>query len=284
MSRIAIVLDSSANIPQEWMQPYPMRVVPLQVIWGGESLRDGIDISPQEFYQRLKNAKVMPTTSQPSPADFARVYQELLDQEYEVLSLHISGKLSGTMASAIQAREMFPGKPIEVVDTLSAAMGLGYLALQCARAAEMGAGLRECKALAVQAIPQVGALFAVSTLEFLHRGGRIGGAAAFLGTTLNLKPLLKLNDGKVEAIERVRSMNKAVDRLLDHLAEIVGNQPVRLAGLHADAPSEAQQIIEKAQQRFQPGQVKEILLSEVSPAIGTHTGPGTVGMAYMVGM
>lgn len=284
MSKIAIVIDSSANIPDNLVLQHNIHTVPLSVIWGHEVLKDGVDTTAQEFYTRLKSSKITPTTSQPSPADFTKVYEKLLGEGYEILSLHISGKLSGTMDSALQAREQLSGQPIEIVDTLSASMGLGFIALQCARAVEMGAGLRECKALAVQAIPQVGAMFVVSTLEFLHRGGRIGGAAAFLGTTLNLKPILQLKDGRVEAVERVRSMGKAIDRLLDLLVEKVGNQPVRLSALHADAQAEAEQLVEKARQRLDANQVREALLTEVSPALGTHTGPGTVGVAYMIGL
>ncbi len=284
MSKVAIVIDSSANIPSNILSQHNINTVPLSVIWGQEVLKDGVDTTPQEFYTRLKSSKITPTTSQPSPADFTKVYEKLLGEGYEILSLHISGKLSGTMDSAIQARNQLSDQPIEVVDTLSASMGLGFIALQCARAIEMGAGLRECKALAVQAIPQVGAMFVVSTLEFLHRGGRIGGAAAFLGTTLNLKPILQLKDGRVEAVERVRSMGKAIDRLLDLMAEKAGDQPVRLAALHADAQPEAEQLMEKARQRLNPNQVREAMLTEVSPAIGAHTGPGTVGIAYMLGM
>jgi DegV family protein with EDD domain len=280
MSKVAIVIDSSANIPDELLAQYNIHIVPLSVIWGSEVLKDGIDTTAQEFYTRLKSSKTTPTTSQPGPGDFIPLYEKLLAEGHEILSLHISGKLSGTMASAEQARNHLSGQPIEVVDTLSASMGLGYIALQCARAAQAGANLRECKAMAVRAIPHTGALFAVSTLEFLHRGGRIGGAAAFLGTTLNLKPILKLTDGRVEAVERVRSMSKAVDRLLDLLVDIAGSNPIRLAGLHADAPREAEELMEKARQRFPNGQVKELVLTEVSPAIGAHTGPGTVGMAY----
>lgn len=282
MAKVAIVSDSSANIPEDVLQQHNITTVPLSVIWGSEVLRDGVDISAQGFYTRLKSDKVSPTTSQPSPADFLKVYNRLLDEGYEILSLHISGKLSGTMDSAVQARNQLAGKPIEVVDTLSASMALGYIALQCARAVAQGASLREAKALAVSAIPRTGALFAVSTLEYLHRGGRIGGAAAFLGTTLNLKPILKLTDGRVEAVERVRSMGKAVDRLLDLLVDIVGQQPVRLSGLHADAQAEVEELMEKARQRFAADQVKEMLVTQVSPAIGAHTGPGTVGMAYML--
>lgn len=284
MSKIAIVTDSTACFPVELIRPYPITVVPLQVIWDGKNYRDGVDISIEEFYHRLKNTKVMPSTSQPSPADFVRVYEDLLGKGYEVLSIHISGKLSGTMDSAIQAKNMLPGKPIELVDSLSTAMALGFQVLQTAKAAEGGATLAESKALAESAVPHIGALFVVSTLEFLHRGGRIGGGAAFLGTALNLKPILELRDGKIEARERVRTMSKAVDRLLDLLVEKVGHKPVRLSAIHADARQQAEILMEKIAARLPVSQISELVISEVSPVIGTHTGPGTVGVTYMIGM
>lgn len=284
MSKIAIVTDSTAYIPLDVMKGLPISVVPLQVVWGSESLRDGIDITPQQFYARLKTAKVMPTTSQPSPAAFKEIYDRLLAEGYEILSIHISGKLSGTMDSATQARNSLPGAPIELVDSDSVAMAMGFQVLNTARAAAQGASLRECKALAVQAITHIGALFAVSTLEFLRRGGRIGGAAAFLGTALDLKPILELKDGHVEALERVRTMSKVVDRLLELLQQRVGSQKVHLASIHAAVPDQAQALMEKARQFFPAGQIVEEVISDVSPVIGTQTGPGTLAVTWMAGM
>lgn len=285
MSKVAVVTDSTANLPPELFSMLPIHVVPLQVIWGEESLADGVDITPQEFYTRLQHSKVNPSTSQPSPAAFRDLYTRLLDEGYDVLSMHISGKLSGTMDSAIQAKNMLPGKPIALVDTNSTAMAMGYAALLTARAAVNGANLEECRILAEKAKYHIGALFVVSTLEYLHRGGRIGGASAFLGTALNLKPVLELRDGRIEAIERVRTMSKAIDRLLELLEERVGNRtPIRLSALHANAPEQAQVLLERARQRFDLASVSEASLSEVSPVLGTHTGPGTVAIAYMAGM
>jgi DegV family protein with EDD domain len=284
MSKIAIVTDSTATIPADLIKPYQISVVPLQVIWGHESQQDGVDVTPTQFYTRLKNSKVMPSTSQPSPAAFQEVYTRLLEEGYEILSIHISNKLSGTIASATQAKAMILGGPIEIIDSDSTAMAMGFQVLQAARMAAQGATLRECKAMLVQSIPNVGALFAVSTLEFLHRGGRIGAAAAFLGTALNLKPILELTGGKIEPVERVRTMSKAVDRLLDLLENKIGNQTVRLGSIHADAPEQAEMLMEKARERFGNGKITEAVYTEVSPVLGSHTGPGTVGMTYMIGM
>jgi DegV family protein with EDD domain len=285
MSKVAIVADSTAYIPPEISAGYPIFSIPLQVVWAGETFRDGVDIQPDEFYRRLQTTKAMPTTSQPTPAAFIDLYSELLDQGYAILSMHISSKLSGTLDSAAQARAHFPGAPIELFDSEATSMMMGFMVMTAARAAAQGSDLQDCLALASQAKERSGVLFVVDTLEFLHRGGRIGGAAAFLGSTLNLKPILELRDGRIEPVERVRTKSKAVDKLLELYRARVGSQrPVHIAALHANAAAEAQDILERARQCFEPAAFSEVLLSGISPVIGTHTGPGTVGLAFMAGM
>lgn len=285
MAKVALVTDSTATIPNEMIKQYQIRVAPLQVIWGKQTFRDIIDIQPEAFYKRLQTTKVMPSTSQPSPAVFSEIYRDLLDQGYDILSIHISSKLSGTLDSADQARNGLPGANIELVDSLSTSMAMGFPILAAARAAAQGATLQECRAIADKNLANSGVFFAVSTLEFLRRGGRIGGAAAFLGTTLNLKPILELRDGRIEAIERVRTMSKTIDRLLDLFVEKIGDRrPVKIAGLHANAPEEARQLVDRALQRFNVSEINETLSTEISPVLGTHTGPGTLGLAFMIGM
>ncbi len=285
MSKVALVTDSTANIPEELANGLALFTVPLQVIWGQQTYLDGIDIQPAEFYSRLPTTKVTPTTSQPTPAAFTKLYRQLLDEGYDILSVHISSKLSGTLDSATQAKENFPGDRITLVDSDTTAMAMGFPILLAARAAKQGATLKECKTLVEQGCKQSGVYFAVSTLEFLRRGGRIGGAAAFLGTALGLKPVLELKDGHVDAIERVRTMSKALNRLLDLFVEQVGDRrPVRVSCLHANAPQEAELLLERARQRFAPENVSEAVLSPISPVLGTHTGPGCLGIAFMAGM
>ncbi len=285
MSKVAVVTDSTINIPADLAKPYPLFVVPLQLIWGDETFRDSVDITPAEFYARLKMNKVNPSTSQPSPAVFIELYSKLLNQGYDILSVHISSRLSGTFASAEQAKAHFPGANIELVDSLATSMAVGLPLLYTLRAAAQGATLKECKALVEQGCANSGVLFAVSTLEFLHRGGRIGGAAAFLGTALNLKPILELREGRIEAIERVRTMSKASNRLLDLFEErINGRSPVWISALHVDAANEAHDLLELARKRFNEDEIVEANISEVSPVVGTHAGPGTVGLAYMAGI
>lgn len=282
MSKVAIVTDSTSYIPKDVLDQYPISVVPQVLIWGEQSYEDGVDISPSEFYTRLKGAKILPSTSQATPQSFNRIFAQLLEQDYQVLALLISEKLSGTIASAVQARENYPGAAIEIVDSYTTAMALGFQALSVARAAQAGASLAECKALAEQARQHTGVIFAVNTLEFLHRGGRIGGASRFLGTALNIKPILEVVNGRVDAVERVRTRQKSLERLLDLAAERIGNrQPVRLATLHAQAPDDAQMLLDLGLKRFN---AVEHVFSEVSPVVGNHTGPGTVGLAFMAGM
>jgi DegV family protein with EDD domain len=285
MSKVAVVTDSTANIPAELTEGFPIYSVPLQVIWGASTYRDGIDLQASEFYTKLQNTKVMPSTSQATPAVFTELYGKLIEEGYQIVSIHISGKLSGTLDSAEQAKREFPNEKIELVDSETTSMALGFNVLNVARAAAQGATLPECVDLANQARTKTGILFAVNTLEFLRRGGRIGGAAAFLGTALNLKPLLELRNGRIEAVERVRTMNKAIDRLLDLFEErIGGNKPVRIASLHANAPAEALQLLERARQRFGEGDISASTYSEISPVLGTHTGPGCMGLAFLAGM
>ncbi len=285
MSKVAIVTDSTANIPFELTKNYPVFTTPLQVLWDEKVLLDGIDIKTTDFYSRLETSKSMPSTSQVTPATFLTLYEDLLRQGFDVISIHISQKLSGTMDSAIQAKAQLPGARIELVDSKSTSMALGFQVLSVARAATLGASLNECLSVAEKAREHTGVLFTAATLEFLHRGGRIGGGAKFLGTALNLKPILEVRDGRVEAVERVRNINKALDRMLElALRRIDKRTPIRIATIHANDSENAQMLLEKARKQFNVSEVSETYVAEVSPVIGTHTGPGTVGIAFMAGM
>ncbi len=282
MSKVAIVTDSTAYIPQELLDKYHISVAPQVLIWGDETFQDGVDILPSQFYARLKDAKIMPSTSQVTPGYLHKQFSALLEQDYQVLAILISEQLSGTISSAVQAKEMLPGAPIEIFDSNTTAMAMGFQVLEVAKAASNGATMKECLQLAEAARQNTGVVFAVDTLEFLHRGGRIGSANRFLGTALNIKPILEVTGGRVEAIERVRTRNKSLARLIELTEErIAGRSPVRLATLQANAPEEAKELLQLASEKFQ---AVESISSEVSPVIGTHAGPGTVGLAFMAGM
>jgi DegV family protein with EDD domain len=280
--KVALVIDSTTNLPGEILQQYPITVIPLTLIWGDKTYSDSIDIQPDEFYRRLKTSSNLPTTSQVTPAQFGAVFARLIDQGFDILCITIAATLSGTMDSAIQAKAMYPKAKIELVDSQTTSLAMGFQVLAAARAAAKGASLEECKALAEKARSNSSVFFCLDTLEFLYRGGRIGGASRFLGTALNLKPILELRGGQIIPVERVRTQSKAHNRLLELVGErISGQSNVRLAIIDADAPEEAKIVLEKAKQHFQ---TVEILRSDVSPVIGVYAGPGTVGIAYMVGI
>lgn len=283
MSKIALVTDSTCSMPKEMIDKYNITVAPQVLIWGNETFEDGVNITPSEFYTRLKKATVMPSTSQATIGKFLEIYTSLLDQDYQILSILLSSKLSGTVNSAVQAKAMLPpDAPVEIIDSNSTAMAMGFHLLTVARAIEQGASLAESVELAQKASQNTGLFFAVDTLEFLHRGGRIGGASRFLGTVLNFKPILELRDGRVEAAERVRTRTKSLNRIVELVEEHIGGRtPVRLASLHASAPEDAKIVLEEATKKLNP---VESYSSEVSPAIGANIGPGVVGLVYMAGM
>ncbi len=284
MSNIAIVTDSTAYIPKDLISKYQITVAPQVLIWGEQTFQDGVDIQPDEFYDRLKTAKVMATTSQVSIVTMQKIFADLIEKGFDIVGIFISAKLSGTMQSALQGRDALEkGRDkVHLVDSNSTAMAMGFIALTAARAAADGAKLDEVIALAEKAREHSGVYFAVDTLEFLHRGGRIGGAQRFIGTALNMKPVLALKDGRVEAVERIRTKSKALDRVLELVVEQTrGKSNIHLATLHANAESDARQLLERANQELKS---VESILTSVSPVVGTHAGPGTVGMAYMAGM
>lgn len=284
MSKIAIVTDSTSYIPTDLVQKHNITVAPQVLIWDDKTYRDGIDIQSAEFFTRLKTAKTMATTSQVSVPDMQGIFTGLVEKDYEVLGIFVSSKLSGTIQSAMQAKDMMgsAGEKVSVFDSLSTAMALGFQAIMAAQAAQDGANLSDCTAMAEKARVNTGLYFAVDTLEFLHRGGRIGGAQRFMGTLLNMKPILALEDGKVEGLERIRTKSKAHERVLELIVEKTkGKSPIRLATLHANAPDDAKALLAKAEAELHP---VESIFSEVSPVVANHAGPGTVGLAYLVGM
>ncbi|MBW6465585.1 MAG: DegV family protein [Brevefilum sp.] len=283
MSKVAIVTDSTAYLPEETVSAYGITVVPLVVIWGEETLLDNIDITPDEFYKRLSTAQVMPSTSQATIQAFADVFQKLHSEGFDILTIVISSALSGTLDSAIQAKKLVPDANITLFDSQFTSLPLAYMALAAARAAKRGATLEECTKIVESVREHTQIFFAVDTLEFLHRGGRIGGASRFLGTALGLKPILYLEEGKVEALEKVRTSKRAHSRLVELVAEgVEGNSPINFVGVvHAASEKTATKLLKVVESEFNPN---ELMLASISPVIGTHTGPGTIGIAYVAGV
>lgn len=284
MSKVALVTDSTSYIPKDIREKYPITVVPQVVIWEGQTYEDDVTITPEQFYTRLRTAKVMPSTSQASVVNMHKAFSTRIEQGYDVLGIFVSAKLSGTYQSAVLGREQLTSgaEKVDFIDSETTAMAMGFMVLAVAKAAMDGASLADCRALAEKARSHVGVYLTVGTLEFLHRGGRIGGAQRFLGTALNLKPILTVDGGRVEPVERVRTRGKALDRVVELVAEkCAGKSPIRLATLHADSEADARLMMDKITPMLKP---VESVFAAVSPAVGANTGPGTVGLAYMTGM
>jgi len=280
-NKVALITDSTAYIPRDWIDKYGIKVAPSVVIWDGEELRDWYDITAEEFFNRLEKSSTLPTTSQPTPAYFKSIYDDLVAEGKDILGVHISHKLSGTFSSAEQAKAMLPEANIENVDTLSASMGEGWPLLMAVRATQDGKTLAECKQIVEEASKHTGILLTVNTLEFLHRGGRIGGAKRLLGSALNLKPLLQVVDGQIEPAENVRTRKKSLNRLAELAIERIGDQrPIYMAAIHANALEDAEMVLEQISKKLP---LKDQIVTPVAPTVGTHTGPGTVGIVYMAG-
>jgi DegV family protein with EDD domain len=284
MSPVAVITDSTAYLPHELIKQFNITITPLSIIWGEDNYQDGVDIQPDVFYKRLAVSKDMPTTSQVTILSMKSAFEKLLDQGYDVLGIFISSKFSGTVQSAIQGREMLPqaaGK-IAIIDSLSTTMAMGWPVLTTARAAQAGENLLACQKVAENARDHSGVLFVVETLEFLHRGGRIGGAQAWFGTILNIKPVLEMRDGQIESVEKIRTKTRALDRILELAGErIAGRAPVRVATVHANAEAEALSLLDAARTRLNP---IETYCCPLSPVVGSHAGPGTVALNYMAGI
>jgi len=276
--KVAIATDSVSNLTADLVEQYDIKVIPQILNWEGTTYLDGIDITEPRFYARLATAKELPTTSQPSAGEFKEFF-EGIGRDYErILCITVSDHLSGTLGSAMGAQQMIQDIPIEIIDSRSASMGQGFIVLAAARALQEGAELEEAAALVRRMVPITYAVFVVDTLEFLHRGGRIGGAQRLLGSVLSIKPLLHLVDGKIEPLASVRTKRKALDKALELIeADTVGKGPLHAAVMYAANSNEANQFRQEVADRLKP---VELLQTELTPVIGTHTGPGLVGLAY----
>lgn len=281
MNKVAIVSDSSGNIPKEFIEQYNLTIVPLTVNWHGKSYYDGIDIQPTEFYQQLAASKEMATTSQVTVGQFMQTFKKLLDEGKDVLFIGVSKGLSATMDSAVQAKkELGDPENLTLMDSQLVSMALTLMVLEVARAMDKGATLEECYQVAQDAYPRIGVYFTVDNLEYLHRGGRINSAKRLLGSALDLKPIMMIREGKIELVESVRSQKKALSRMVELIEkDVAGRKPVRLGPFHALAFEDMVAMEEIARGRLQP---IEVIRSEISPTIGCHVGPGTVAMAYIV--
>jgi len=276
--KVKIVTDSTASLLPEEVARYDVRVVPLKVIFGTEVYSEGVDITHEEFYRRLASGGPMPTTSQPPVSDFIRVYSELAERGHPILSLHISSKLSGTVNSAMAARQELPQAQIEVVDCLSVALRM--LIAPAAQAAVRGQSLPQLKASIERLNACLGKNNAgvLNTLEYLWRAGRIGGARALLGTLLRIKPVLAFEAGEVKVLARARTSTKAIAYVLELMeGRITGSTPVHVGVVHTNALEPALALKKEVQARFN---CTELELVELGPVLGTHIGPGFFGIGF----
>ena len=278
--QVQVVTDSTSDIAPDDAQRLGLSIVAAHVFFGDDHYRDGVTITPAEFYQRLISSSVMPRTSQPSPQDFADVIGPLA-KNGPVLVLNVSSKMSGTHNSALLARDIVLGEQpdavIEIVDTLSVAMGLGDLAQRAAARAAEGMGLEELAAWSRDTASRTRLYFAVDTLEYLARGGRIGQAQRFLGGLLSVKPVLEFRDGEVHPLERVRSRQKAHARLEALVHEF--GAPERVAFASTTDHARASEMAERTSERLG---LEDIPVYTIGAAVGTYAGPGCIGVAFVL--
>jgi DegV family protein with EDD domain len=284
MKRFAVVSDSTSNLSPGLAESLGIPIIPCTVHFGEESYLDGVQLDAETFYRWLRERKEFPKTSQPSAGAFIDFFRQVADAEGvdTVLAVLVSSNLSGTMSSAVQAKahlaDTRPDLRIELVDSLSVSMGAGLQVMAAKAVAEAGGSVEDAVAAVGRCYATSHVLFAVATLEFLHRGGRIGGASRFLGSALNLKPVLQIADGRIEPLEKVRSRGKSLRRVIEIAEErLQGKHPVALSIIHAQADAELPEFTELVAERLRPA---ALYTRALTPAVGTHGGPGTLGIAF----
>ncbi len=276
MHHIKIVTDSTADLSKEQVEKYGIKVVPITVLFGEESFADGVELSAEDFYRRLTSGTVLPKTSQPSPEAFRQVYEELAGKDEVILSIHISGKLSGTLNSAELAAKMVSSRVIPV-DTKTASQGIARSVLVAAEAASRDMPFEKILAVVEKSIARTFSVFAVDTLEFLQRNGRIGKAASLLGALLQIRPILYADpEGMVAPYDKVRGRSQVIPSLVSAALKNVSTEnPVNLSVVHSGAADSAQTLLEELKGKYE---IADLHVGMVGPAIGAHIGPGAVGL------
>ncbi|UOF91421.1 DegV family protein [Fodinisporobacter ferrooxydans] len=276
MAKIAIVTDSTAAIPPEVAQELNIFILPLVVNLGEDSFKEGIDIHTDQFFQLLESAPILPTTSQPAVGDMIQTFEKALAAHDQVIAVLLSSGLSGTYASAVTAANMVGGD-ITVIDSQITSEPMARMAIEAATMARDGKNKEEILAHVERLIRTAKAFFVVDQLDHLHRGGRIGGAAALFGSLLQIKPILTVQDGKIELFEKVRTKRKALDRIIELVKQNIDPDHLQINVIHTRRLEEAQQLEQRVSEEF-PGAITEI--HELSPVISTHVGPGILALFY----
>ena len=275
---IRVVTDSSSDLPAEMADQLGITIVPLNVHFGTEGFKDGVDLPTDRFYERLMTDQEFPKTSQPSVGDFAETYRRVSENADGIVSVHVSSKLSGTFNSALQAKmELDAECPVEVVDTSQASMGLGLVALEAARAAEDGRTLDEVSSIARDAVNLCQCIALFETIEYLRRGGRVGGAGALAGKLLRIRPMIIIREGVVHELAKERTRARGIDRLKITARDFAPLQD--LAVMHSTTPDEAATIADSLRDIL-PNR-REPIVARFGPVIGTYTGPGALGLGLL---
>ena len=272
MPRFAVVTDSTADLPDEWRSRYGIQVVPLKVLFGKESFRDRVDMTDDEFFKRLAASTTLPTTSAPSPGDFADVYRRLAEDHDACVSIHIASRLSATAEAARIGASTVDGFKVEVVDSQSVSMPVAFLCRIAAESATFDEAVRAVR----QRVPKTRIIALLDTLRYLEMGGRLSRAQAMIGTMLDLKPLLLVADDQIKPLDRVRTRSRAIPRMLEHFRS---DRPVEhVAVMHAQAAEDAERIADGLRAEL-PGQ--EVTVGQIGCVLGTHVGPSAVGLVYI---
>lgn len=274
---VKIVTDSTADIPSNLITEYGIEVVPLNVHFGEEVFKDGVDIWSEEFYNKLRNEPLLPNTSQPSPGEFLKAYQKIAQPGDTIISIHISHEMSGTIDSAELAAQMAGADyQIRVVDSRNVSMGLGIIVLKAAKAAKNGETADSILAKLSEWKQEVSVYFTLKSLEYLHRTGRIGKASALLGSLLSIKPILQIEDGLIVPSEKIRgNYQKVAELMVEKLADRYGSRPLLTSIVHTELPGELEILKTEAQKKLN---IDELVINLIGPIVGTHAGPYTIGI------
>jgi DegV family protein with EDD domain len=275
MSKIALVTDSTCDLPESVVKDKNITVIPLNVHFGEETFLDGIDLQSNEFFEKLSTSEIHPQTSQPSVGRFVETYNDLLKKHDSILSLHISSKLSATYNSALQAQKEIGNENIKVIDSMNGTLGLGAIVHHIADLNEKGESFENLVKEAEKIIPNAIFMGLVPTLEYLAKGGRIGKARAFMGSLLKIKPILSAVDGEIQSVGKARTLIKGMDFIVD---EMKNRKISKLFIVHANHEERANLLKEKTKDLIDP---KDVIIAEFGPVVGTHLGPGAFGVGFI---
>jgi DegV family protein with EDD domain len=273
---IKIIVDSTQNLPDDYLAKHDIRIAPIAIQFGNESYRENIDIDRKTFYRKIEEMGIIPTTSQPTPGAYADFYREFSKDGHQILVIAITSKLSGTYDSAVLAKSMVPEADVEVFDSMSISSGTGWMVMEAVRGIEAGMSRDEIVARLTEIRDRSFLVLTPATLKYLQMSGRVGALKGAIGALLNVKPIIYLNDGILDAGESIRTRGKSIDRLVDFMKESLGtSDPVNMAVIHAASLEEGQALAETVKSEFN---VKEILVHDLVASLAVHGGPGVIGL------